>query len=72
MKVGDYIVVNDDIYIDPIYVRHGIVKRAIPGRRNTEFREFEILFADGLVENYGPSECRVITDKEWFKLQLRG
>ena len=66
MKIGDKIIVNDDIEIDPIYARHGTVFRAVRPR------EFEIKFADGVVENYGPHECRVISDKEWFKLQLRG
>lgn len=66
MKVGDKIVVNDDIFIEEIFARHGIVNRVLSSK------EFEVLFVDGVVENYWPHECTVLSDKEWFKLQLRG
>ena len=60
-------VLNDDIDISDEFKRHGIIIKI----DNTRFhRHFEILFADGVLENYNHRECKVISDKEYFKLQL--
>lgn len=66
MKVGDNIILNDDIDIGEFNTRHGMVI----GIDNGNMFPVEILFADGVLQNYNHRECRVISDKEYFKLQL--
>lgn len=72
MKVGDKVIVRDDcdVLIDErIYVRHGIVSSIIS---DDPTPWYIIKFADGIVENYRKNEIDIISDKEYFQLQLKG
>ena len=65
MKVGDNIVLRSKLDIG-YFKKHGI----IIGIHNSGQFPLEILFADGVLENYSRHDCRVISDQEYFKLQL--
>lgn len=65
MKVNDYIVLKDDVNIGD-FKKHGI----IIGIHNSWSFPVEILFADGINEAYSRRDCKVISDKDYFKLQL--
>lgn len=65
MKAGDNIVLKDDVNIGS-FKKHGI----IIGIHNSWQFPVEILFADGVIANYSRCKCKVISDKDYFKLQL--
>lgn len=66
MEVGDNVVLNNGVDISDEWKRHGI----IIGIDSSGQSPIEILFADGVLENYNHRDCRVVSDKEYFKLQL--
>ncbi len=65
MEVGDNVVLRSKLNIGE-FKKHGI----IIGIHSSWQFPLEILFADGVLENYSRRDCRVISDKEYFKLQL--
>ena len=65
MTEGDYVLVNDSVYTSPEYARHGLVIRMFDA-----IGAAEVLFADGVIEDYYPSQVIILTDKQYFKLQL--
>ena len=65
---GDNIILNDDIEIDGRFHRHGTVLKK--NRSMNGCGALEILFTNGVIEDYYPHEVRELTDKEWFQLQL--
>jgi hypothetical protein len=64
IAVGDHILLNSDIEIGECD-RHGLVIK-----RYDPLGAFEILFADGVIEDYFPYDLTELTEKQWFKLQL--
>ena len=65
MNVGDKIVLKSKINIGA-FKTHGI----IIGIHSSWQFPVEILFADGVQENYSRHDFIIISDKEYFKLQL--
>ena len=65
MEVGDKVVLRSRIAIGD-FKKHGM----IIGIHSSWQFPLEILFADGVLETYSRHDCRVISDKEYFKLQL--
>lgn len=65
MKIGDKVLLKSHFDIGT-FKEHGI----IVGIHSSWAQPLEILFADGVTERYGRRDVRVISDKEYFKLQL--
>ena len=65
---GDNVILSDSVDIHDGYARHGIV--LTKNRTMNGCGALQILFVDGVVEDYYPHEVRELTDKEWFRLQL--
>ena len=61
---GDYILLNHDMEIGDCD-RHGLVIK-----QYEHLGAFEILFADGIIEDYFSYDCTKLSEKQWFKLQL--
>ena len=73
MKIGDKVVIREDadVVIEDFYARHGIITGKTYAS-DSEYAWLVVKFADGVVENYRSHELDLLTDKEWFQLQLRG
>ena len=69
MEAGDYVVLKDEIEIDPQFSRVGLIIRKIKSYGKLVI-EFEVLFTDGVIENYHQQEIREISDKDYFRVQL--
>lgn len=65
MKIGDNIVLKSKINIGS-FKRHGII---IGVHSSWQF-PVEILFADDVNESYSRHDFIIISDQEYFKLQL--
>ncbi len=69
MEAGDYVVLEDEIEIGPEFSRCGLIIRKIKSYGKMVIT-FEVLFTDGVIENYHQQEIREISDKDYFRLQL--
>ena len=71
MKIGDKVIISksSNVSIESFYDRHGIIiSKTMASDESTPW--FVIEFADGIAGNYKDYELDLLTDKEYFKLQL--